>query len=38
MLTRVAFFGSYVLLWIIGGIMKLFKKTPEKEEKEEKTD
>ncbi|KAK8814865.1 hypothetical protein AV274_3443 [Blastocystis sp. ATCC 50177/Nand II] len=33
-----SFFGSYVLLWIIGGIMKLFKKTPEKEEKEEKTD
>ena len=38
MFTCVAFFGSYVLLWIIGGIMRLFKKTPEKEEKAEKTD
>lgn len=31
----VAFFGSYACLWIIGGIMKCSKKSPEKAEKAE---
>ena len=31
----VAFFGSYILLWIVGGIMKCTKKSPEKTEKSE---
>ena len=34
----VAFFGSYIILWIIGGIMKLSKKKQPKEEKTEKTE
>ena len=33
-----AFFGSYIILWIIGGIMYLTKKKQPKEEKTEKTD
>ena len=33
-----AFFGSYILLWIVGGIMRLTKKNPKGDEKPAKTE